>query len=373
MMRFYAILFTSRVKHALNAVRRSPDGQGRVKNPVSTGHKMRTIDITKRSEEVLLLQKNFASKIVGQSEATESITNILEKYLGGLADPNRPIGSILFLGPTGTGKTSVAEALCEGLYGKPDHMVKIDCAEFQFGHEIAKLIGSPPGYLGHRETPARLKTATLDALRTEKVPFAIILFDEIEKASDELWHLLLGILDKGQITLGDNSTTDFRKTVIIMTSNIGARAMAAKAGDGVLGFSAPTAADVDDKEIADSAMSAAKSKFTPEFLNRLDEIVVFKTLTKDQIEEIMGLELLKVQTSYMVKANSQLHVSPAAMREVLARGYDKKYNARGIRRAIEREISTPIARALSCSEVKHGETIVVDYREGKFHFHVMAA
>ena len=187
---------------------------------------MRKINTALHSQKVVTLRDKFASLIVGQEEAINAITNCLEKFLSGLSDPNRPIASLLFLGPTGTGKTSVVEAFADGLTGSPNHMIKIDCAEFQVEHEIAKLIGSPPGYLGHRDTPARFKDETLTALRTFDVPFTIILFDEIEKASDSLWHLLLGILDRGKITLGDNSITDFTKTIIFMTSNVGSRKIA---------------------------------------------------------------------------------------------------------------------------------------------------
>ena len=184
---------------------------------------MRTIDTSLRGNQVLGLLKKFEHLIVGQSEAVSRITNLLERFLGGLGDPERPIGSALFLGPTGVGKTAVVEALCEGLYGDPNHMIKIDCTEFQHTHEIAKLIGSPPGYLGHRETPARLTQKTVTDLYTTDVPFAVVLFDEIEKAADQVWELLLGILDRGKLTLGDNTKTDFTKTIVILTSNVGAR------------------------------------------------------------------------------------------------------------------------------------------------------
>jgi len=334
---------------------------------------MRTIDTKRRSQQVLDLQKKFASRIVGQEEALEAITNCLEKYLGGLNDNTRPIASLLFLGPTGTGKTSVVEALCEGLYGSSNMMIRIDCAEYQYGHEIAKLIGSPPGYLGHKETPAVLTTAAILAKQTIETPFTVILFDEIEKASDELWHLLLGVLDKGRLSLGDNSKTDFTKCIIIMTSNVGARTLAACAGEGSLGFQSETHEHMTPKEVKEISMSAARRKFTPEFLNRLDEVVTFNTLTREQIQEVMGMELAKIQKVYVTKTGSQMHVSPAALDELLLRGYDKKYNARGIRRTLEKEVMTPIARALSCYEAKWGDVIIVDYMDGEFQFHVIGA
>lgn len=329
---------------------------------------MRTINTALRGEQVRLLLKKFEHLIVGQNEAIDKVTNLLERYLGGLGDPKRPIGSAIFLGPTGVGKTSVVEAMCEGLYGKSDHMVKIDCAEFQHSHEVAKLIGSPPGYLGHRETPARLKQATITDLYTPDVPFAVVLFDEIEKAADEIWELLLGVLDRGTLTLGDNTKTDFTKTIVIMTSNVGAREITE---DGQLGFGNPNATEFTSKIIEDKSLSAARAKFTPEFLNRLDEIVVFNTLDKSAIEKIMHMECNKIKKSLSAKAGTKLEVSPAAFKELLVRGFDKKYNARGIRRTLEKEIMTPLARAISSFEVTWGDFIVMDYRNAKFYFHAL--
>jgi ATP-dependent Clp protease ATP-binding subunit ClpA len=247
-------------------------------------------------------------------------------------------------------------------------MIKIDCAEFQHSHEVAKLLGSPPGYLGHRETPARLKQATIAELYTADVPFAVILFDEIEKAADEIWQLLLGVLDRGTLTLGDNTKTDFTKTIVIMTSNVGAKEITE---DGRLGFGHPNAEEFTSKIIEDKSMSAARAKFTPEFLNRLDEIVVFNTLDRDSIEKIMHMECNKIKKSLLEKAGTKIEVSPAAFRELLERGFDKKYNARGIRRTLEKEIMTPMARAISSFEVTWGDFIVMDYRDGKFHFHAI--
>jgi ATP-dependent Clp protease ATP-binding subunit ClpA len=333
---------------------------------------MRTIDLKRRSQKVTDLKNKFATLIVGQDEATDAVVNCLEKYLGGLHDTNRPIASLLFLGPTGTGKTAVVEALCEGLYGSAQAMVKIDCAEFQHGHEIAKLIGSPPGYLGHRETPARLTTLNLKMHQTVECPYTVVLFDEIEKASDELWHLLLGVLDKGVLTLGDNTKTEFKDCIILMTSNVGARNLADAAGDdNTFGFHGGVQDKVTKKEMQSISMSAARKKFTPEFLNRLDEVVMFNTLTRAQIEEILGMELKKIQLRYVTKTGSLLNASPAALREILDRGYDKRYNARGIRRTLEKEVLTPLARAFSSYEVKYGDTVMVDFLDGEFQFFVL--
>lgn len=321
---------------------------------------MRKINTHLRSKQVLELQKKFAQRIVGQHDAIDAVTNSLEKWLGGLSDPNRPIASLLFLGPTGTGKTAVVEAMADGLFKNPHAMLKIDCVEFQHSHEIAKLIGSPPGYLGHRETPARFTDAAIKMHQTAEVPFTIVLFDEIEKASDELWHLLLTILDKGEITLGDNTKTDFKKTVIIMTSNVGASNMSAVSDPG-LGFQPETSTAIPFAEMKEVALSAARKKFTPEFLNRLDEIVMFNTLTPEQIDQVLDKEIEKAAVQVLVAHQTMMFVSPAAKKELSRIGYDKRYNARNIRRALEKEIITPIARAISSGEILTNMKVVVDF------------
>jgi ATP-dependent Clp protease ATP-binding subunit ClpB len=329
---------------------------------------MRAIDTSKHSNKAIKLQEKFADRIIGQEVATLALTNVLEKFLGGLNDKDRPIASLLFLGPTGTGKTSTVEALCEGLFESNKNMVRIDCGEFQHSHEIAKLIGSPPGYLGHKETPARLTQKALSAVQTQEMPVSIILFDEIEKASDALWHLLLSILDKGTVTLGDNSTTLFKDCIIIMTSNVGA----VNSDHGVLGFGKEDD-ERDNQQIEDAAMSAARRKFTPEFLNRLDEIVCFKTLSTQNIKEILGLEIRKAQSILFSSNFSKLIPTPAALAELLKRGYDKRYNARSLRRTIEKEIMLPAARAISTNQLDTVEDIVIDYKDDEFKFYAVEA
>lgn len=325
------------------------------------------IDTTICSSKVNELKARFASRIVGQPDATDALVRVLENQQGGFADPRRPLGSLLFLGPTGTGKTSSVEAMCEGLFGFRDAMVKIDCGEFEHSHEIAKLIGSPPGYLGHRETPPRLTQEALNSYQTAEFPMNIVLFDEIEKASDALWQLLLGVLDKGLLTLGDNAVTNFTKSVIVLTSNVGASQMATMLGENPLGYAVER--NFSNKKLKDVAMSAARKKFSPEFLNRLDEIVMFNTLTKDQVQEIMGLELGYLQSKLFSKNGSRLCPSPAALREIIAQGFDEKYNARNLRRVIEKKIMLPIARAISTKQIGRTDTIVVDAKDGEFVFY----
>ena len=235
-----------------------------------------SLDPTKTGREAEALETTLNRMIVGQAEAVQAILSIYQTHVAGLAPPLRPIGNFLFLGPTGSGKTRIVEATAEALLFNPRALIKIDCAEFQHSHEIAKLIGSPPGYLGHRETHALLSQEVLNQHHTATVKISIVLFDEIEKASDALWNLLLGILDKGTLTLGDNRRVDFSQALIFMTSNLGASEMNALLHPSFGFHGAP--AEVEAKKISKIGLAASRRKFTPEFVNRLDRIVTFKPL-----------------------------------------------------------------------------------------------
>jgi ATP-dependent Clp protease ATP-binding subunit ClpB len=193
------------------------------------------LDPEQKSPRALRFERQLAAKIVGQERALKNLGNLYQTFLAGMNSPHKPVGTMLFLGPTGSGKTRVVEAAAEALFGDPHAVIKIDCAEFQHSHEIAKLIGSPPGYLGHRETSPMLTQENLDRTHTDDLKLSIVLFDEIEKASDSLWQLLLGILDKATLTLGDNRRVDFSHTMVIMTSNLGAREMSELVSGG-MGF-----------------------------------------------------------------------------------------------------------------------------------------
>src|SRR5258708_11161098 len=262
-----------------------------------------TLDPTQTGSEAKALEATLRALVVGQDEAIEQIVNIYQTYLTGLVAPGRPIGNFLCLGPTGSGKTRMVEATAESLVNNPRAVVKIDCAEFQHSHEIAKLIGSPPGYLGHRETHAILSQEALNQYHTDTLKISFVLFDEIEKASDTLWNLLLAILDKATLTLGDNRRVDFSKAMIFMTSNLGAAEMSALVSPKI-GFGASeqgaqyqagaAVADFDEK-IARTGVAAARRKFAPEFINRLDKIVTFKPLGSNQLSQILDIELTMVQ------------------------------------------------------------------------------
>src|SRR3954470_10775026 len=332
------------------------------------------LDPTLRSNDATEFDAALRRKIVGQDVAVEKVTEIYQMFLAGLNPPGRPVGNLLFLGPTGSGKTRVVEALAESLFGEPRACIKIDCAEFQHSHEIAKLIGSPPGYLGHRETHPLLTQEALNQWHTDKLKLSILLFDEIEKASDALWQLLLGILDKATLTLGDNRRVDLSQCIIVMTSNLGASEMTELVGGG-MGFGNTKRANhmdaaLDDK-ITRTAQDAARRKFSPEFMNRIDKVVVFKTLKPEHLEQILEIELGVVQQRILqATGNSQFVFSCTSpvKQFLLKEGTDPKYGARHLKRAIEKNVVFPLANLVATSQVKLGDFIRIDRANGKMTF-----
>src|SRR6185437_14523785 len=248
----------------------------------------------RRSPQAAALLEQMRGRVVGQDEALERIVDCYQTLLAGLNSRQRPLANFLFLGPTGSGKTHAVEVLAEALFHDPKNLIKVDCAEFQHSHEIAKLVGSPPGYLGHRETHPVLTQEALDQYQTPEVPLSLVLFDEIEKASDALWQLLLGILDKASLTLGDNRRVSFARTMIFLTSNLGAGEMQALLRPG-FGFApASVGAGAADglasgtrRRLDGSAIAAARRQFSPEFFNRLDHVVVFQPLGSVQLERVL--------------------------------------------------------------------------------------
>ena len=323
-----------------------------------------TLDPTRRSNDAREFESALRRRIVGQDQAVEKVVEIYQMFLAGLNPPGRPVGNLLFLGPTGSGKTRVVEAMAEALFGDARACIKIDCAEFQHSHEIAKLIGSPPGYLGHRETHPLLTQEALNQWHTETLKLSILLFDEIEKASDSLWQLLLGILDKATLTLGDNRRVDLSQCIIIMTSNLGAGEMSNMV-DGGLGFSRKALqvhAAFDDK-ISRTAVDAARRKFSPEFMNRIDKSVVFRTLRSEHLQQILEIELGMVQQRIlMASAVNQFVFSctPKVKSFLLHEGTDPKYGARHLKRAIERHIVFQLANLVATGQIKLGDFIRID-------------
>jgi len=301
------------------------------------------LDPTKRSNDARDFEKAMRKRIVGQDVAVDKVVEIYQMFLAGLNAPGRPVGNLLFLGPTGSGKTRVVEAMAESLFGDARACIKIDCAEFQHSHEIAKLIGSPPGYLGHRETHPLLTQEALNQWFSEKLKLSILLFDEIEKASDSLWQLLL-----------------------VMTSNLGAADMN-ELMNGGMGFGNSreniVVNDSLDAKIDRSAVDAAKRKFTPEFMNRIDKSVVFKTLRDEHLVQILEIELGMVQQRVLMAAGANQFVfncTQPVKEFLLKEGTDPKYGARHLKRAIERHLVFPMANLVATGQVKLGDFIRVD-------------
>jgi len=329
------------------------------------------LDPERKSPRAAEFENKLSDLIVGQERAVRRMSGLFQIYLAGMNNPSRPIGTMLFLGPTGSGKTRVVEAASEVLLADPHAVVKIDCAEFQHSHEIAKLIGSPPGYLGPRETSPMLTQENLDKSHTEDTKLTFVLFDEIEKASDSLWQLLLGILDKATLTLGDNRRVDFSRTVVIMTSNLGAREMSEMISGGI-GF-APTKTDQTkedneiDTKIYRTALEAAKRKFSPEFMNRIDKVVVFRSLKEHHLRKILVIELNAVQDRITESAGTKFvfECTDAAKEFLLGEGIDLKYGARHLKRAIERFLVYPLSNLVATEQVETGDFVTVDYDAGK--------
>ncbi|HTR34673.1 MAG TPA: AAA family ATPase [Bryobacteraceae bacterium] len=322
-------------------------------------------------EPAKFLDESLRRLIVGQDQAIDQIVSAYQTHLSGLTAPGRPVGNFLFLGPTGSGKTRIVEVTSETLLRSPHALIKIDCAEFQHSHEIAKLIGSPPGYLGHRETHPILSQEVLNQYHTEETKLSFVLFDEIEKASDALWNLLLGILDKATLTLGDNRRVDFSRAMIFMTSNLGAVEMSDILAPR-LGFSAGEwqRAKLEIKEesmagkIHRSGVEAARRRFTPEFMNRLDEIVTFRPLGSEQLRKILDIELDFVQERIFSSGIDRAFVftlSEEAKSFVLTEGTDIRYGARHLKRTIGRLLVRPLSNLLSSGQVSGGDWILVDF------------
>jgi ATP-dependent Clp protease ATP-binding subunit ClpA len=337
-----------------------------------SGKLKRKLDPTQTGHDASKLRADLHKRIVGQDGAINEVVNIYQTFLAGLSSPGRPIGNFLFLGPTGSGKTRMVEATAESLVGDASAVIKIDCAEFQHSHEIAKLIGSPPGYLGHRETHPLLSQEVLNQHHTDKLKVSFVLFDEIEKASDALWNLLLGILDKATLTLGDNRRVDFSRALIFMTSNLGAQEMdtilrpslgfGSRAG--VVRRFEGTIEEGDDQKIKRAAIEAARKKFTPEFMNRIDKVLVFRPLGSEELDKILTLELNNLQQRVFHSATAVpfvFQLTHEARQFLLREGTDLKYGARHLKRAIDRALLHPLSNLVASEQIRSGDLIQVDY------------
>ena len=334
------------------------------------GRLNRKLDPKQTGRDAEKLELELRRKIIGQDEAVQQIINIYQTFLAGMSSPGRPIGNLLFLGPTGTGKTRLVEAVAESLVGDARAALKIDCAEFQHSHEIAKLIGSPPGYLGHRETHPLLSQEVLNQYHSDSVRISFVLFDEIEKASDALWNLLLGILDKATLTLGDNRRVDFSRALIFMTSNLGAAEMGSilqprlgfASGEAEREHMTEAGPKITEK-VCKAGIEAARRKFTPEFMNRIDKLVVFRPLGRSELEQILTLELNIVQQRILQSPAAQPFVfslTEPARDFLLTTGTDMKYGARHLKRALDRSLVHPLSNLIATGQVMGGDLIRVD-------------
>src|SRR5437879_1713593 len=296
----------------------------------------------------------LSQKVVGRSAARRAIVPYVYMYQSGLAPEGRPAGVFLLLGPTGTGKTKTVEAIAELLHGSEKKLVKIDCGEFQMEHEVAKLIGAPPGYLGHRETTPFLTQQQLTEAISEQSDLALVLFDEIEKAAHSMTKLLLGILDKGILRLGDNTIVNFEKTLIFFTSNLGARDML-KEMNPEIGFqsSSPRQRANLTTKLESIALGAVRKRFSPEFVNRIDAVVTYQPLDIESMETILDHDIKGLQrhvNSRLGESCFTIEVSPAARNFLLARGVSEEYGARELKRTSHRKLTKPLATMMTRAE-----------------------
>lgn len=311
----------------------------------------------------------LAERVVGQPKTVETIIPYLQMFQCGLSPEGRPVGVFLLLGPTGTGKTRTVEALAEVIHGSKKHFLKIDCGEYQMDHEVAKLIGAPPGYLGHRETTPMLNQNRLNAVTSDRANLSIVLFDEVEKAAGSLARLLLGVLDKGTLRLGDNTTVNFERSIIFLTSNLGAREMARELRP-TLGFQAATASSPVTTPTTKSysrleamAMQAVKRKFAPEFLNRIDRTITYQPLDNSALDQILSLQLDELQKHFSQRLGARafrFQVTRRGRQFLLRTGTSPEYGARELKRAIHRYFMEPLAGLLSEGRIGAGEDLVVD-------------
>ena len=304
------------------------------------------------------LLKIAKEKLIGQDKALEAVNRCIEIYQAGLAPQERPAGIYLLLGPTGTGKTHTVEVLAEALHGSPRNVLRVDCAEFQMEHEVAKLIGAPPGYLGHRETHALLNQTRINAVASERSELSILLFDEIEKAAPSLTRLLLGILDRATLRLGDNTVVNFDRCLIFMTSNLGARQMMRET-EGAFGLTPkPEAGSADTaRRLEAQAMRAMKKHFSPEFVNRIDGVFTYQPLTATMFGQILDLQLMALRDRIFVNLGDRafrLLLTPRCRQFLIEKGTSTEYGARELKRAVQRHVLEPLAAAFARGEITPG-------------------
>jgi ATP-dependent Clp protease ATP-binding subunit ClpA len=306
----------------------------------------------------------LSRKVVGQPAATRVLVPYIQMFQAGLAPEGRPVGVFLLLGPTGTGKTKTIEALAEVLHGSEKNLLKVDCGEFQMEHEVAKLIGAPPGYLGHRETQPMLTQQKLNAVTSEKCSLALVLFDEIEKAAPSMTRLLLGVLDKGTLRLGDNSTVNFEKSLVFLTSNLGAREMM-KEINPEFGFQSARAADRTDlnSKLQGIGLSAVRKRFSPEFVNRIDAIITYQPLTVESLSTILDQHIVDLQNHVNTRLGNRsftLDVPFETRQFLIKKGTSAEYGARELNRTIHRYLTQPLATMVATNQINPGARVLME-------------
>ena len=304
------------------------------------------------TEKLLKMEERLHARLIGQDEAVTAVSDAIRRARAGLKDPKRPIGSFIFLGPTGVGKTELARALAEFLFDDENALVRIDMSEYMEKFAVSRLVGAPPGYVGYEEGGQ-----LTEAVRRR--PYQVVLFDEIEKAHPDVFNVLLQLLDDGRLTDSQGRTVDFKNTVVIMTSNIGSAALVEAGERGADAFA----------EAAERVRLQLREHFRPEFLNRVDEIIVFQPLSEEQLTEIVGLLLAAVERR-LAEAQISLEVTDTARAFVAREGYDPTYGARPLRRAIQRLIENPLAKRILAGEFGAGQTVKIDLRDGELTFEV---
>jgi len=306
------------------------------------------------TDKLLKMEERLHERLIGQDEAVTAVSDAIRRARAGLKDPKRPIGSFIFLGPTGVGKTELARALAEFLFDDEQALVRVDMSEYMEKFAVSRLVGAPPGYVGYEEGGQ-----LTEAVRRR--PYQVVLFDEIEKAHPDVFNVLLQLLDDGRLTDSQGRTVDFKNTVIIMTSNIGSSALIDAAERGSAAFN----------EAAENVRLQLREHFRPEFLNRVDEVIVFQPLTDEQLAKIVGLLLGGVRRR-LEEAQIQVEITDPATALVAEEGYDPTYGARPLRRAIQREVENPLAKRILGGEIVAGDTVRIDAREGEILFEKVA-
>jgi ATP-dependent Clp protease ATP-binding subunit ClpB len=304
--------------------------------------------LTTERDKLLKLEDQIHLRMVDQDAAVKAVADAVRRSRAGLQDPHRPIGSFLFLGPTGVGKTELARALAEFLFDSEAAMVRLDMSEFGERHNVARLIGAPPGYVGYEEG-GRLT----EAIRRR--PYSVVLLDEIEKAHRDVFNVLLQVLDDGRLTDGQGRTVDFRNTVIIMTSNLGSQVIARMVGQG------------DEEQLRNAVMEILRAEFLPEFLNRIDETIIFRPLGMKELTQIVEIQIRRLRTQ-LAEANLSFRITDAAKKELAEEGFDPAYGARPLKRVIQQRLANPLAVALLEGRINPGDTIEIDWDGHQFTF-----